>query len=180
MRRFAELYAALDATTRTNGKVDAMAAYFASAPAADAAWALFFLTGERLKRLIGSRTLREWALDLTGLPDWLVDESYAAVGDTAETVALLLDAVGAQEPEPASLAAWMEERIIRLRDLDADDQRRTVQGWWQALDRAQRFVLNKLLTGGFRVGVSQGLVVRAIAQVSGLDTAVVNHRLMGR
>ncbi len=180
MKRFAELYAALDATTKTNAKIDAMAAYFESAPAADAAWALFFLTGERLKRLIGSRTLRAWALDLTGLPDWLVDESYAAVGDTAETVALLLDAVGSSEPEPASLASWMEERVLPLRGIDADAQRSTVQGWWRALDREQRFVLNKLLTGGFRVGVSQGLVVRAVAKVSGLEPAVVSHRLMGR
>jgi len=83
MRRFAQLYAALDATTKTNAKVDAMAAYFESAPPADAAWALFFLTGERLKRLIGSRTLRAWAQELAELPDWLVDDSYAAVGDTA-------------------------------------------------------------------------------------------------
>lgn len=180
MRRFAELYATLDATTSTNAKVDAMVAHFAAVPAADAAWALFFLKGERLKRLIGSRTLRLWALELAGLPDWLVDESYAAVGDTAETVALLLDALGAVEPGDESLVHWMEERILPLRREEADTQRAIVQGWWRTLDREQRFLLNKLLTGGFRVGVSQGLVVRALAGVSGLEPAVVSHRLMGR
>lgn len=181
MRRFAELYAALDATTKTNAKVDAMAAYFEAAPPADAAWALFFLTGERLKRLIGSRTLRAWAQDLAGLPDWLVDDSYAAVGDTAETVALLVDATvgGAGEVDELGLARWMEARILPLRELDEAAQKQAIQSWWCRLDREQRFVVNKLLTGGFRVGVSQGLVVRAIAKVSGLDTAVVSHRLMG-
>jgi len=182
MRRFARLYAELDATTKTNAKVDAMAAYFAEAPPADAAWALFFLTGGRLKRLIGSRTLRAWAQELAGLPDWLVDDSYAAVGDTAETVALLVDAtVGtARTGGERGLAWWMEQRVLALRRLDDAARREAVVAWWHELDREQRFVLNKLLTGGFRVGVSQGLVVRAIAKVSGLDTAVVSHRLMGR
>ena len=181
MRRFARLYAALDATTKTNAKIDAMAAYFEAAPPQDAAWALFFLTGERLKRLIGSRTLRAWAQELARLPDWLVDDSYAAVGDTAETVALLVDATvgGAGEVDDLGLAAWMEERILPLRRLDEAGQKDAIQGWWRRLDREQRFVVNKLLTGGFRVGVSQGLVVRAIAEVSGLDGAVVSHRLMG-
>ena len=181
MMRFARLYADLDATTKTNAKIDAMAAYFEAAHPQDAAWALYFLTGERLKRLIGSRTLRAWAQELAELPDWLVDDSYAAVGDTAETVALLVDATvcGAGEVDEVGLAAWMEERILPLRRLDEFGQKETIQGWWRRLDREQRFVVNKLLTGGFRVGVSQGLVVRAIAKVSGLDGAVVSHRLMG-
>ena len=152
MRRFARLYAALDATTKTNAKIDAMAAYFEAAHPQDAAWALYFLTGERLKRLIGSRTLRAWAQELAELPDWLVDDSYAAVGDTAETVALLVDATvgGAGEVDDLGLAAWMEERILPLRRLDEADQKDAIQGWWRRLDREQRFVVNKLLTGGFR------------------------------
>ena len=59
VRRFAALYDALDATTSTNAKVAAMQSYFASAPPGDAAWALFFLTGGRLKRLIGRASCRE-------------------------------------------------------------------------------------------------------------------------
>lgn len=179
MKRFADLYAELDATTKTNAKIDAMAAYFGDAPAADAAWAVYFLTGERLKRLLGSRHLRQWAMEETGLPVWLVEDSYSAVGDTAETVALLLDGLGSQLPEPTPLAVWMEERILNLRGADAYLQAQTVKDWWRQLDRPQRFLLNKLLTGGFRVGVSRGLVVKALAKVSGLDTGTVSHRLMG-
>ncbi len=179
MKRFAALYAALDSTAKTNAKIDAIVAYLDGAPAADAAWAIHFLAGERLKRFISSRTLRAWAQELTGLPDWIVDESYAAVGDTAETVALVLDAPTGAAPAEAGLAAWMDARILPLRDLEPDQQRATVQAHWQSLDREQRFVLNKLLTGGLRVGVSRGLVVRAVAKVSGLDPAVVSHRLMG-
>ncbi|TVQ38931.1 MAG: ATP-dependent DNA ligase [Geminicoccaceae bacterium] len=180
MKAFAALYAALDATTKTNAKIDAMVAYFAAAAPADAAWALFFLTGQRIKRLVGSSTLRAWALEATDLPPWLMDESYAAVGDSAETVALLLDAVPTTLASlELGLAAWLETRILPLRDLTEPERQAAVLGWWRGLDREQRFVLNKLLTGALRVGVSRGLVVRAIARLADLDPAVVGHRLMG-
>jgi DNA ligase-1 len=94
MRRFSELYEALDRTTRTNAKVEAMVDYLRTAPAADAAWAVFFLTGKRLKRLISGRQLREWALSCTGLPEWLLADAHAAVGDSAETVTLLVHMPG--------------------------------------------------------------------------------------
>jgi DNA ligase-1 len=180
MHRFSQLYEALDATTRTSVKVEAMAAYFRAVPAEDAAWAVFFLTGQRLTRLISGRTLREWALRFTGLPDWLVIDAHAAVGDSAETVTLLLDeqetvAEGAALP----LHRWLEGRILPLRGQSAEHQYAEVRGWWRALPRAERFVLNKLLTGGFRVGVSHPLVVRALAALSGLPRATLSHRLMG-
>ncbi len=180
MKRFADLYAALDATTKTNAKIAAMVAYFEAAPPADVAWALHFLTGQRLKRLVGSPTLRAWALAATGLPDWLMAECHAAVGDSAETVALLLDSVPSEpDAECLGLASWLETRVLPLRALEEVERQAAVTGWWRRLDREQRFVLNKLLTGALRVGVSRGLVVRAVAKLAGLDPAVVSHRLMG-
>ena len=77
MRAFAQLYEALDRTTSTNAKVAALVAYFSSAPPADAAWALFFLTGRKIKRLIPSRVLWELTRDLTGWPEWLLEHCYA-------------------------------------------------------------------------------------------------------
>src|SRR5215471_750889 len=91
MRRFTDLYEALDRTTSTNAKISALAAYFRNAPAADAAWAAFFLTGRRLKRLVPSAALWTWAQEITGLPDWLLRECYSAAGDFAEVIALALD-----------------------------------------------------------------------------------------
>ena len=178
MQRFCQLYEALDGTTRTNAKVAAMVRYFEAVPDEDAAWAVFFLTGQRLKRLISGRTLRAWALRRTGLPEWLVDDAYAAVGDSAETVALLLDQgtpAGAQLP----LHRWLEERILPLRGLADEQQYDLVCSWWDELPRGQLFVLNKLLTGAFRVGVAKLLVTRALAQVASLPRTVLAHRLMG-
>src|SRR5688572_6024243 len=209
MNRFARLYDEIDRTTSTNAKVASLVGYLAEAPPADAAWALFFLTGRRLKRNRPTRLMHEWTLELTALPEWLVQQSYSIVGDFAEAIALLLegrlqplssDAVRRSarprhdgrlpfEDPPAlpidermegiSLATWIEDRILRLRELDDDEKRMRVVTWWSRLPRNQVFLLNKLLTGEFRVGVSHTLVVRAVAQHAGLPTAVVEHRLMG-
>jgi ATP-dependent DNA ligase len=180
MRRFSQLYEALDATTSTNAKVAALAAYFREAPPADAAWAIFFLTGRRLKRVVPSAGLRQWAQDATRLPEWLLYESYSAAGDFAELVALALDAVTPGPPEPdLPLAAWVEERLLPLQQSDASAQRERVIGWWLGLPRSERFLLNKLLTGEFRVGVAQTLVMRALADAIGAEPTVVAARMMG-
>jgi DNA ligase-1 len=180
MRRFARLYDEIDHTTSTNSKVAAMAEYFASAPPADAAWAIFFLTGRRLKRLVPSAAIRDWALAATGLEPWLLEECYAVVGDGAETVALVLDQVPTAASEPdVPLADWVQHRLLPLRAADAATQQARVTAWLRPLDRLQRFILFKLMTGELRVGVSHMLVVRALAQASGLAPAVIAARLMG-
>jgi DNA ligase-1 len=177
LRAFAELYAALDETTKTNEKVDALARYFAAVPPEDAAWAVHFLSGRRPKRLVGSRKLTEWAMEATGTPDWLFVECYEAVGDLAETIALLLPPSGASSDLP--LRHWVEERLLPLKGEDEATQRSELLRAWAELDGPQAYVWNKLITGSFRVGVSQSLVVRALGRVSGVDEAAVAHRLMG-
>ena len=179
MKRFAALYDALDRTTSTNAKVAAMVQYFQTAPPGDAAWAVFFLTGRRLKRLVPSAAVRAWTLSATGLEEWLLDECSAVVGDGAETAALVLDQVAVESTDDTALAAWVQERILPLRQLDPAAQQRHVSGWWATLDRLQRFMLLKILTGELRVGVSQTLVVRALAQAAGLPPTAIAARLMG-
>jgi DNA ligase-1 len=180
MRRFCALYEALDRTTSTNAKVAALTAYFREAPPADAAWAIFFLTGRRLKRVVPSAGLRQWAQDATGLPEWLLYESYAAAGDFGELVALALDAMPAGPPEPdVPLAEWVEERLLSLQKAEPASQRERVIRWWLGLPRSERFILNKLLTGEFRVGVAQTLVVRALAGAVGAEPTIVAARMMG-
>ncbi|NUR56357.1 MAG: ATP-dependent DNA ligase [Acidobacteria bacterium] len=180
MRRFAALYDAIDRTTSTNAKVAALVAYFRSAPPADAAWAVYFLTGRRLKRLLPSASLREWIEIATGLPDWLIGECYGAVGDAAELMALLVDAWPRGDTEAdVPLATWVEDRVLPLSTSDPAVQRANVLRWWGVLPRTERFLLNKLLTGEFRVGVAQTLVVRALADASGTEPTIVAARLMG-
>ncbi len=177
MRAFADLYAALDETTRTTEKVRALTGYIARAQPADAAWAVYFLIGRKPKQVVPTAKLRAWAAAAAGIPDWLFEESYHAVGDLAETIALLLPAPLAASDLP--LSYWVEERLLTLRGADEAMQREAMRQAWSEMDDRQRFVWNKLITGAFRVGVSQQLVTRALAEVGGMDAAVVAHRLMG-
>ena len=179
MHRFATLFDAIDRTTSTNAKVAAMADYFADAPREDAAWTVFFLTGRRLKRLVPSAAIQEWTLAATGLPSWLLSECWSVVGDGAEIAALVLDQLPAAPSEDLQLSKWVEERIIPLKTLSPEVQQTRVTEWWRRLDRLQRFMLLKLLTGEFRVGVSQTLVVRAIARAAALPATTIAARLMG-
>jgi len=176
VKDFAELYVAIDETTRTNEKVEALARYFARASPSDAAWAVYFLIGRKPKQAVPSKKLRAWAAEAAGVPDWLFDESYDAVGDVAETVALLLPTPETSSDLPLNL--WVE-RLLTLRESDETAQKAAMLGAWGSMDRTQRFVWNKLISGGFRVGVSQQLVTRALAKVSGVEAAIVAHRLMG-
>jgi DNA ligase 1 len=180
MKAFAALYEELDTTQSTNLKVAAMARYFREAPPADAAWATYMLSGRRLKRFIGPALLKRWLIEEVALPEWLVDESHSSVGDLAETIALLTAASAhAESNMDASLADWIEERLLPLRDADDEVQRRTIVGWWRELPYRQCFLLNKLLTGELRVGVSQLLVTRALADVTGIERTELAARLMG-
>ncbi len=176
MRAFAALYAALDASTGNRDKVDALAAYFVNAPAEEAAWALHFLSGERLKRSVGPQELRALALRASGLPAWLFDDCYAQVGDLAETITLVTASTASIDD--ADLPTWVA-RIRALATLDADARAECVLAWWASLPAASRFVLIKLMTGALRVGVARGLVIEAIARHAGLPTAVIAHRLSG-
>jgi DNA ligase 1 len=179
MLRFAQLYDEIDRTTSTKAKVAAMRAYFKSAPPADAAWAVFFLTGRRLKRLVPSAAIRDWTLAATGLAEWMMGECYSVVGDGAETAALILDQLPSTPAESLSLSQWLEERVQPLRTLDPATQQARATAWLRELDRLQRYILLKLLTGELRVGVSQTLVVRALGEAAELDRPVVAARLMG-
>lgn len=175
MKQFAVLFNQLDETTRTNEKVAAMARYFASADPRDAAWTVYFLSGERVKRLMNARKLAQWAMDEADVPDWLFDESYDAVGDLAETITLLLPAATQTSDRP--LHEWIEEVLLPLPQHSDIGQRNAVVNAWREQSTAERFVWNKLLTGGFRVGVSRSLVIRALSQVSGIDEPTIAHRL---
>ncbi|MEP7066787.1 MAG: cisplatin damage response ATP-dependent DNA ligase, partial [Gemmatimonadota bacterium] len=177
MKRFAQLFAEIDRSTRTNDKVDAMVSYFASADASDAAWAVYFLSGGRPKRLVPVRRLSSWAMEIAGIPEWLFNECYDAVGDLAETISLLLPPAASYMECP--LHDWIEERVLPLAKQSEEAQRETILESWSALDGIERFVWNKLITGGFRVGVSHQLVVRALARASGIDEGSIAHRLTG-
>ena len=177
MKAFARLYADLDASGSTSHKVGSMVRYLREAPPADAAWATYFLAGGKPRQIVPARLLREAAREVSGLPEWLVDESYSSVGDLAETIAHLLPE--GQACAPLGLSQWMEERLLPLRGAPAEVGIEALKTWWSQLDWNGRFALNKLITGGFRVGVSKQLVLRALAEVAGLEATLIAQRMIG-
>ena len=178
MKLFSRLFTALDETNRTSEKVAALEEYFRVADPADAAWALHFLAGRKLPRAITSTMLRTWAGEESGLPAWLFEECYEAVGDLAETVALLLPESTATLALP--LHELIAQRLLPMRDASDGTRRDLLVRTWRELSGVERLVWNKLITGGFRVGVAQTLVVRALAAVAGIEQSIMAHRLLGR
>ena len=174
---FAELFTQLDQTTKTNVKIEAMARYFAQADPSSAAWAIYFLTGRRLKRLVSTRLLRNWAAEASALPIWLFDECYQTVGDLAETMARVIPSVNSLPSK--DLYALVTEDLLPLRHLEESEARSRILHIWKTSRYEQKFLINKLMTGGLRVGVSQKLVLRSLAKHSGLDVEVLSHRMMG-
>ncbi len=182
MKDFAKLYWQLDATHRTHEKVARLASYFRAADHADAACAIRVLCGARQLRAVSTAQLRQWVAEETGLPGWLVEESYAHVGDLAETLGLLLPHATPTEgvaAEVRGLAETMDHTIHAIIATDDETKRRVVTDTWRRLAPDERIVWHKLVTGGLRVGVSRTLVARALAEVAGVEPAVMAHRLMG-
>lgn len=192
MKAFVQLYDELDASTSTQRKVEALSAYFATAPHADGAWALALFTQRRLKRLVTSTQLKLWASEAAGVSLWMVDECHAAVGDLGETLSLILperldlasqgvmdDQASSFRADGLSLASLMHDRLMPLAKLDEPSRRVSVMRTWQQLDQRQRFIFHKLISGTFRVGVSRLLAVRAMAAAANFDQPEMDHRLQG-
>ena len=192
MRRFAELVVRLGTSTKTNDKLEMLAAYFAAAEDADKVWVIALFSGRRPKRTVNTTMLWEWCRELTGLPAWLFEESYHTVGDLAETIALLLPGAGrSRDNGEGSLegdavgdpGASLGYYLIRLMEIGAGEEEAVkkafVQRCWAEMNSEERFVFNKLITGGFRIGVSQKMMVNALAQSAGVDAAVIAHRITG-
>ena len=177
MRQFSHLFAELDATTSTNAKVEALQRYFEVAPPADAAWAVYFLSGGKPRQVASMSKLALLACEVAGIEPWLFDECYQAVGDLAETIAQILPQ-GTQVSD-VGLAEWVEQRLLPLRGLCEQEIAVRMLSYWSELDATGRFLLSKLVGGGFRVGVSKLLVQRALAAHSGVDAKRIAQRMMG-
>lgn len=177
MKRFTQLFCELDQTTRTNEKVAALEKYFRETAPPDAAWALQFLCGRTLPRAVPTKTLWELTVAESNLPGWMLEECHDAVGDMAETIALVLPESGTGTS--SSLSELVQQRLIPLRQLPEHARRNLLLKTWRELNSTERLVWNKLITGNFRVGVARTLVIRSLAAVANIEPAVMAHRVMG-
>ena len=177
MKNFAALFKQIDESTKTSVKTAALADYFRTAAPEDRLWTIALFTGRRPKRTITATKLRAWAAERADLPDWLFGESYSIVGDLAETIALVLPPATIHDEK--SLSHWIVY-IKSLSILEEDARKAGILRAWDSLPTTERFLFTKLLTGGFRIGVSAKLITRALAQATGQPEPELTHKLMGR
>src|SRR5690606_10637455 len=176
MRNFAELIRTLDSTNKTNLKVEALTEYFKVASDKDKVWAIAILSHRRPPRPVNTTLLRAWASDLANIPLWLFEESYHIVGDLAETIALVIPV--SETHTEKSLSQFLQE-IIELKSLPEEEKREYLFRNWRELNYYERFVFSKLITGSFRIGISQKLMTRALAKATGVDEDILAYKLMG-
>lgn len=177
MQGFSELFHDLDEMTKTGDRLARMVEYFRAARPEDAGWAAWFLAGNRIKGAVRTGELRQWAAHRVSLPLWLLEESYERVGDLAETLALLVR--GNQEAVPMSLSQVVEDGLLSLVSADPVEKQEILLGMWDRLRPMDLLPFHKLLTGGFRIGVSRGNLCKALAEVGGTDPAVIAQRISG-
>lgn len=178
MQAFAELVNILGTSTKTNAKLEALQQYFATAPDTDKVWVIAIFSGRRPKRIVNSTLLAQWCLELSGLPPWLFDESYHTVGDLAETIALLLPENSTQADSSRTLSFYLE-KFIALEKADEQAKKDFILDCWNTFHTTERFVFNKLITGGFRIGVSQKMMVNALSRSVDIPESVIAHRIGG-
>jgi len=176
MKNFAQLFLSLDETNKTNEKVKVLKDYFNTVPDTDKMHMLALFSGRRPKRQINSTLVRNWAIEASNIPAWLFEESFHVVGDLAETMSLLMPQNRGSSSK--TLTEWIAE-INNLSDKTEEEKKLWLMDSWAMLDSSERFVFNKLLTGSFRVGVSQSLVIKALAEITGIESPVLTHRIMG-
>ncbi len=178
MRHFALLVHKLGTTTKTNDKLSALVAYFSTADTKDKVWVIAIFSGRRPKRAVNSTQLATWCVEVTGLPFWLFEESYHSVGDLAETIALLLPEIKEESTNTKTLHHYIE--TLKSIEKESEEVRKNfIINSWMELNQSERFVFNKLITGGFRIGVSQKVMVNALAKTVKLDASVIAHRISG-
>lgn len=177
MKHFAQLISSLESTNNTNAKIDAIVNYLENAPDTDKLWFLALFTGKRPKRPVNTNYLKQWALEIAGLPEWLFVESYTSVGDLGETLSLILPA-----PEhhiEKTLSEWMGE-LLELKDKTEEEKKQYVLESWNGLDYTERFIFNKFIGGSFRIGVSKKLLINALSKYSEIEQNQLMHSIMGK
>lgn len=176
MKQFAALIQQLELTNKTNAKIEAMVQYFTTAPDKDKLWLISLFTGKRPKRPVKTILMKEWCLEITNLPEWLFLESYSAVGDLGETLSLLLPPPTQQSNK--TLSEVMQDLKV-LKNFSDEEKKTYMLKAWDSFETHQRFLINKLIGGSFRVGVSKKLLVNALSKYSGVESNQLMHSIIG-
>src|SRR5687768_16304641 len=178
MELFAELVTEISSSTKTNEKLEALINYFQVASDKDKVWVIAIFSGRRPKRAVNTTQLLTWCIEVAGIPGWLFGESYHTVGDLAETIALLSSDADPQLRKTMDLSEYLE-KFIAIEKQEESIRKNFIFTSWAQMTQNEQFVFNKLITGAFRIGVSQKMMVNALAKTVQLSSSVIAHRISG-
>ena len=181
LNKFSKLFEDLDSNNSSNKKVNSLTKYFKLNNNLNNILTIYLLIGKKNKRFISGKSLREYYANIYKIPKWLIDECYSKVGDSAEVIALLLqDKISEKNiKDDISLNELINEILPKLKKLDENKKKLYIKSLWEKISKDNQLIFNKILSGTFRIGVSKGLVVKAISNMTGVDESIILHRLMG-
>ena len=181
LNKFSKLFEDLDSNNSSNKKVNSLTKYFKLNNNLNNILTIYLLIGKKNKRFISGKSLREYYANIYKIPKWLIDECYSKVGDSAEVIALLLQDKILEKniKDDISLNELINEILPKLKKLDENKKKLYIKSLWEKISKDNQLIFNKILTGTFRIGVSKGLVVKAISNMIGIDESIILHRLMG-
>jgi DNA ligase-1 len=177
---FSELVKVLGTSTKTTDKLKALTNYFATAEDKDKVWVIAVFSGRKPKRAVNTTQLITWCVEVAGIPGWLFGECYHTVGDLGETIALLLPETKCADN--ATVSKPLHFYIDTFKQIEKQDEavkKKFIVESWMQMNQNERFVFNKLITGAFRIGVSQKMMVNALAKFTSLEASVIAHRISG-
>jgi DNA ligase-1 len=177
LKRFSQLIQELELSNKTNDKIAALISYFTEAKELDKPYVIAMFTGKKPKRPVNTALIKQWAIELSGVPEWLFSESYHSVGDLSETIALILPP--AEHTVEKSLQEWITE-LAALHGKTDEEKKEYILAAWNGLGTQERFIFNKLISGNFRIGVSNKMLVNAIAKHGEQDSSKIMHSIMGK
>ena len=181
LNKFSKLFEDLDSNNSSNKKVNSLTKYFKLNNNLNNILTIYLLIGKKNKRFISGKSLREYYANIYKIPKWLIDECYSKVGDSAEVIALLLQDKILEKniKDDISLNELINEILPKLKKLDENKKKLYIKSLWEKISKDNQLIFNKILSGTFRIGVSKGLVVKAISNMTGVDESIILHRLMG-
>jgi len=178
LQLFAELVTELSSSTKTNDKLQSLVDYFATGPDEDKVWVIALFSGRRPRRSVNLKLMRQWCIELAQIPDWLFTECHHTVGDFSETLALLLSETETLQRKNQNLSYYLQ-KLISIEKEDEAVKKNFIVESWQQMNAEEKFVFNKLITGAFRIGVSQKTIVNALAKVVDVSPSIIAHRISG-
>ena len=181
LNKFSKLFEDLDSNNSSNKKVNSLTKYFKLNNNLNNILTIYLLIGKKNKRFISGKSLREYYANIYKIPKWLIDECYSKVGDSAEVIALLLQDKILEKniKDDISLNELINEILPKLKKFDENKKKLYIKSLWEKISKDNQLIFNKILSGTFRIGVSKGLVVKAISNMTGVDESIILHRLMG-